>query len=181
MNRELKFRVFFDGKMYYSDEKLNSLSSYYFMIDLDGKLWLYSEDEENPSLLIRDCVLMQFTGLKDKNGKEIYEGDVVKYIGKSYKHYKPLRDYGIVRDENTAFRVHGFILFELSDGLEIIGNIFENPEMMPENWIDKDEGGLENCPPGIIINDPENSKKYIKTEDGWIIQSVKQKNEKGGC
>ena len=81
--------------------------------------------------------VMQFTGLHDKNGKEIYEGDVVKTM----MHYAD--DYGNPVDgRETTFAVKwveskgqqyvGLSLFPCDDiyHLEIIGNIYENPELL---------------------------------------------------
>lgn len=71
--------------------------------------------------------LMQYTGLKDKNGKEIYEGDIVKY-----KNDKPDK----VIFENGGFMTSRFYHRTpnnwkiLLDELEVIGNIYENPELL---------------------------------------------------
>jgi len=84
--------------------------------------WQYFEDG-NPY----SNILMQFTGLKDKNGKEIYEGDAVKFWSNELIGF-------IYWSESTA-------RFEISQGhfnivdiskSEIIGNIYENPELLKE-------------------------------------------------
>ncbi len=77
-----------------------------------------------------DCKLMQFTGLHDKNGKEIYEGDIcyywpdanrqtfqVAYIGSCFR--------GINKDV-----IYGHIEDYAAVGLKIIGNIHGNPELL---------------------------------------------------
>lgn len=73
--------------------------------------------------------LMQFTGLLDKNGKEIYEGDIL-LIDNSFKLWK-LPDSGIVE---VKWIGAGFypLCNDLTqvDKSEIIGNIYENPELL---------------------------------------------------
>lgn len=83
-----------------------------------------------------EVILMQFTGLKDNNGKEIYEGDICRFGsgmvapiiwkdgGLGYESY-PGSDY---------VDFHGFSghqwLKEILSTLEIIGNIYENPDLL---------------------------------------------------
>ncbi|EAF6832967.1 YopX family protein [Listeria monocytogenes] len=72
-----------------------------------------------------DVVLMQYTGLKDKNGKKIFEGDV------GWDEHNEC--YGVVKFEEGKFLyVWENIaedLQEVADGIEICGNIHENPDL----------------------------------------------------
>ena len=76
-----------------------------------------------------DFILMQSTGLKDKNGKEIFDGDVVRFTLTDGFSYVTLED-GVVTYELGAFYVvDGVLKYLLSDvntnGIEVIGNAFE--------------------------------------------------------
>lgn len=79
-----------------------------------------------------DMMLMQFTGLKDQNGKEIYEGDIVKaliggiwYVGKIiYEHSEFTID--VTNNKQLAFGRMG-IIEKLT---EVVGNIYDNPELL---------------------------------------------------
>ena len=99
-------------------------------------------------------IVMQYTGLKDKNGKEIYEGDIVtkihklnlltdgnygnigkshsiveycapEFVGKPYKYEEEIAGYF---GENTIYGLLDETL--LSREIEVIGNIYENPELL---------------------------------------------------
>jgi uncharacterized phage protein (TIGR01671 family) len=72
-------------------------------------------------------VLMQFTGLKDKKGKEIYEGDILKCDIKPYGH----EFLGRIVFMNGGFCIDGGIPININGfGIEIVGNIYENPELL---------------------------------------------------
>ena len=88
-----------------------------------------------------DLVLMQSTGLKDKNGKEIFEGDIVKrYRSPFFKAEWEYQIETVVKREaclvlgkkfGKNFATISFGLpFTKNDLLEVIGNIYENPELL---------------------------------------------------
>lgn len=78
-----------------------------------------------------DCVLMQSTGLRDKDGKEIFEGDIVK-MAKNV--YSELTYYEVVRHRGGAYRLeskrYGCELWLRHTDCEIAGNTWENPELL---------------------------------------------------
>lgn len=85
-----------------------------------------------------DIILMQSTGLKDKNGKEIFEGDIIKN-GEAVvdvKNHPTLGFYttpnGVERffGDNTSIRDFNNDVEDFSDVTEIIGNVYENPELL---------------------------------------------------
>ena len=81
-------------------------------------------------------VLMQYTGLKDKNGKEIYEGDIIKICAEGLGGEAIGK---IVYDEyDLAFVLKNEVeelsecLWYAEQQLEVIGNIYDNPELLKE-------------------------------------------------
>jgi uncharacterized phage protein (TIGR01671 family) len=86
-----------------------------------GEVFLTREiGTSRSSEYFEEIVLMQYTGLKDLNGVEIYEGDIVK-------EYASTRVSAVLRFE-VEWGNHGW---NISTGLyEVIGNIHENPELI---------------------------------------------------
>ena len=78
-----------------------------------------------------EVTFMQSTGLKDKNGKEIFVGDIVK-MAKDF--YSEPAYYEVIRHRGGAYRLesnqHGCELWLRHTNCEVIGNIYENPELL---------------------------------------------------
>ena len=80
-----------------------------------------------------DIKLMQYTGLKDKNNKEIYEGDIL-FESFGEKYYKVVFENGSFKAEFEGdFEEYSFNLIDVVlQGCEVVGNIYESPELLGE-------------------------------------------------
>lgn len=121
-NREIKFRgkSTFDGRWVFGLPRIR-----------DGLEHGIIEESNGAGHDVEIETITQYTGLKDKNEKEIYEGDILK--GKPYITEKVTRK-GEVKFDKGVFRVsmQGVwrTLYGLVEQCEVIGNIYDNPELL---------------------------------------------------
>lgn len=142
--REIKFRAWISDASVLSD--INRIES-----NFEGPKWLHTlkpvdrpyefkrYGQSSKRIAAHRAVLMQYTGLTDKNGVEIYEGDILEYI--SPEEDEPPRDKYVVE-----WFGHGFTaarwkkgapqrqgidgLVDCDQDMRVIGNIYENPELL---------------------------------------------------
>lgn len=125
-NRQFKFRVRHNNAWIYGPD---------YEVNLLGEVVLLGQFLAGiPSNELNNCQILQFTGLQDKNGHEIYEGDIVEYKWQNAEHETEeaigevfFKDGIFFFDKNLEFTLvdSNFIFKEL----EVIGNVFDNPEL----------------------------------------------------
>lgn len=132
--RTIKFRAKdFDGVWHYGSLVYTNI--------LDAKI--YSQTGKG-SLKITDWLFVtpdtigQFTGLYDENGKEIYEGDILKWKADN-RLYAVIFKWGMFYASVEVCNQDiygGFPLHALADekGIEIVGNIYDNPELKKKRY-----------------------------------------------
>lgn len=166
--REIKFRAWVTDKgwtTYYKGREQKGVMVYLgsggddiltFAGEGENKINIYyTENHDGDDFNVQKFILMQYTGFTDKNGKEIYEGDLVVgisygYNGKSKQHDIPIKDK-IIRKvcwgDITSYQTEqgggftegyeGWVIQDINyeinypiNNCEVIGNIWENPELL---------------------------------------------------
>lgn len=124
---ENKFRVYCEFELNGELHKSMESPASWFLLTQTGKLWTYDPGEAPRPLEkeYKKAIPLFYIGLKDKNSKEVYEGDVL---------ILKFKDGGICCDDFVVrnFIEDGYALIGDKYIIEIIGNIYENPGLLKE-------------------------------------------------
>ena len=142
--RDIKFRGFTVNEEKFNNGKDGWIYGNLSVLD-DGTVDIQDINDENWFKAVNPESVGQYTGLHDKNGKEIYEGDIIEF---SYDMFVGNFDTFVAKDkvvfEEGAFYVEVFenerttegeayLLYSINlDTIEVIGNTYENKELLDE-------------------------------------------------
>lgn len=121
MEREIKFRAW---------DKRKKEMFYDWCIDPDGG-WFGDFGDGSEDIALKyykngKIEVMQYTGLKDANGKEIYEGDIIRVNGRNMEVFFKDGYFGWGQEHDGKYSFDPFG----DEKIEVIGNIYENPELI---------------------------------------------------
>lgn len=141
MNREIKFRAW--------DKNLKKFYTDSFMLRICHNKIFFTYDEKQWKISVAECDYMQFTGLHDKNGTPIYEGDILEatFNGNNVERFSVINSLdwdGRRSEENAPFMsawgctcgtyFYTFMnVFDPTRFAEVVGNIYEHPRLLHPN------------------------------------------------
>ena len=136
MNKKIElfeFRVWFPDTKTFEYYPLYEQNGYTLMMKvMDRDITIYNATYRDK---FGDVSITRYTGLKDKSGKEIYEGDIVTYQRTKYEVRNGkfttgddcfTGDYLLVREVNSQEMDYGISLYNVIEKVKVVGNIFEN-------------------------------------------------------
>ena len=128
MSKEIKFRAWLKNKKEMVDVALINYATKYITYALTKKGSMLTIIDENFS----NIELLQYIGLKDKNNKEIYEGDIVKIDRQLFRVSYMEEKASYMLDEVDSYMSDYLSNYNINK-LEKVGNIYENVELLGEN------------------------------------------------
>lgn len=140
MNDRFKFRLWHKPlkQMHYNDFIVTATGYMAKIYQQDDYMMKFNQEDLE---FDKQCILMQCPGLKDKNGTLIYEGDIVRFI------YGNKKRLGYVEENKTVWSITnsnfcqgawcGGALINLYETCEVIGNIYENKELLEDTECQK--------------------------------------------
>ena len=127
MTRKIKFRGKDEQGEWQEGHLLVQLGTHYILTPI-WEMYRneYVETDRSTKHRVSACTVSQFTGLLDKNGREIYEGDIVKSTFTTYivTWDKECACFSL-KEDNTPHLLADYI-----DDIEVVGNIYDNPELL---------------------------------------------------
>lgn len=134
--REIEFRAYLK-----KNQQIVDVLDIDFMQEAIG--YMNKADTKYTCVKFDDIELMQYTGVKDKNGKKIFEGDIVKCVSEDFEESVGQGVFEVVfetRNKTAYFGIkkdgkntYGFNFdFTPANKCEVIGNIYDNPELLEE-------------------------------------------------
>lgn len=133
--REIKFRAWDSEKKQMWTDVLSEMGENEYYNNAIS-MWQIGRAMENGESIPR-LEFMQYTGLLDRNSKEIYEGDVIKYMPPCDDEAPLKKDVVSYCDDRCWYEIEDYPLVALEE-IEVIGNKFQNPELL-ENTEQEDK------------------------------------------
>ncbi len=124
--REIKFRAWDNVafQMYHLGEEEDVV----FTLGSSGIIATDITKEEEEFQTLHHLKYMQYTGLRDRNGEEIYESDIVQMKDHPFIHINGKRE--VYLNEWMELSASGYLLNKVHKYGEVIGNIYENPDLL---------------------------------------------------